>query len=63
MVRVDDADAHHARARERGAVILEPPGDRPFGERQYRGDPTGRRWTFSETIADVAPEAWGGIVP
>jgi len=24
-------------------------------------DPAGHQWTFSETLADVAPEAWGGI--
>lgn len=24
-------------------------------------DPAGHHWTFSETLADVAPEEWGGI--
>jgi hypothetical protein len=24
-------------------------------------DPWGHRWTFSETLDDVAPEDWGGI--
>jgi uncharacterized glyoxalase superfamily protein PhnB len=63
MVRVEDADAHHARALKQGARILDPPTDRPYGERQYSAeDPAGRRWTFSETIADVAPESWGGTV-
>jgi uncharacterized glyoxalase superfamily protein PhnB len=61
MVRVDDADAHHAHARERGATILRPPADFPYGERQYTAeDLAGHRWTFSQTIADVAPEDWGG---
>ena len=61
MVRVDDVDAHHARASERGARILGPPTDYPYGERQYTAqDPGGHRWTFSQTIADVAPEDWGG---
>jgi uncharacterized glyoxalase superfamily protein PhnB len=61
MVRVDDIDAHHARAGERGARILGPPTDYPYGERQYTAeDPGGHRWTFSQTIADVAPEEWGG---
>lgn len=33
-----------------------------FAERQYAAaDPAGRHWTFSETLADVAPEEWGGI--
>jgi uncharacterized glyoxalase superfamily protein PhnB len=48
-----------------GAVIVadvrhdrRPP--RP-GERQYAArDPEGHEWTFSETLADVAPEEWGG---
>ena len=61
MVRVDDVDAHHRRASERGARVLGPPTDYPYGERQYTaGDPGGHRWTFSQTIADVAPEDWGG---
>jgi uncharacterized glyoxalase superfamily protein PhnB len=61
MVRVDDVDAHHERARERGARIVQAPADFPYGERQYTAeDLCGRRWTFSQTIADVAPEDWGG---
>jgi uncharacterized glyoxalase superfamily protein PhnB len=62
MVRVEEVRAHCERARERGARILMEPSDMPFGERQYTAeDPTGHRWTFSETIADVAPEEWGGV--
>jgi len=61
MVRVEDADRHHARAREHGARILRPPADHPYGERQYTAqDFAGHRWTFSQSIADVAPEDWGG---
>jgi uncharacterized glyoxalase superfamily protein PhnB len=61
MVRVDDVDRHHERARERGAPIVRAPADYPYGERQYTvEDPGGNRWTFSETVADVAPEDWGG---
>jgi uncharacterized glyoxalase superfamily protein PhnB len=61
MVRVDDVDAHHARAAARGATIADAPQDFPYGERQYSAeDPGGHRWTFSQTIADVAPEDWGG---
>ena len=61
MVRVDDVDAHHARARDNGAEILREAADYPYGERQYTAvDPGGHHWTFSETIADVAPEDWGG---
>lgn len=60
-VRVEDAQAHCERAREHGARILMEPTDFEYGERQYSAeDPAGHRWTFSETLADVAPEAWGG---
>lgn len=62
MVRVDDVDAHCERARARGALIVEEAKDFPYGERQYTAqDPAGHQWTFSQTIADVAPEEWGGI--
>jgi uncharacterized glyoxalase superfamily protein PhnB len=61
MVRVDDVERHHDHARQRGARILRPPADYPYGERQYTAaDPAGHRWTFSQSIADVAPEDWGG---
>ncbi len=60
MVRVADVAAHHQHASLKGAVISQPPTDFPYGERQYCArDPSGHRWTFSESIADVAPEAWG----
>lgn len=59
-VHVDDVDRHHEHAKQRGARILHPPTDYPFGERQYTAqDLGGHRWTFSQTIADVAPEDWG----
>ncbi len=61
MVRVEDANRHHEHAQQRGARILEPPTDYPYGERQYTAeDLAGHRWTFSQSIADVAPEEWGG---
>ncbi|MGF7237161.1 MAG: VOC family protein [Frankia sp.] len=61
MVRVEDARAHCARARANGARILMEPTDFEYGERQYSAeDPVGHQWTFSETLADVAPEQWGG---
>jgi uncharacterized glyoxalase superfamily protein PhnB len=61
LVRVEDADAHHERARSHGARIIRPPEDHSYGERQYTAaDLAGHRWTFSQTIADVAPEDWGG---
>jgi uncharacterized glyoxalase superfamily protein PhnB len=55
LVRVDDVDAHCARARE--------PQSYPYGERQYGViDPAGHRWTFSQSIADVDPADWGGTL-
>jgi uncharacterized glyoxalase superfamily protein PhnB len=61
LVRVPDAAAHHERARARGARILAEPQDFFYGERQYTAeDLGGHHWTFSESIADVAPEDWGG---
>jgi uncharacterized glyoxalase superfamily protein PhnB len=63
MVRIDDVRAHCARARTNGARILMEPTDFEYGERQYTAeDPAGHQWTFSETLADVAPDTWGGIL-
>ena len=60
-VRVADVRAHCGRARENGARILMEPTDFEYGERQYDAeDPAGHHLTFSETLADVAPEEWGG---
>jgi uncharacterized glyoxalase superfamily protein PhnB len=61
MVRVTDAASHHSQAKAQGARIVMEPTDFEYGERQYTAeDPAGHRWTFSETLADVAPESWGG---
>ena len=63
LVRVEDANAHCARARGHGARITMEPTDFEYGERQYAcEDLAGHHWTFSETLADVAPESWGGIL-
>ena len=61
MVRVDDVDALRDRAAQHGARIVTEPTDFAYGERQCSvRDPWGHRWTLSQTIADVAPEDWGG---
>ena len=61
VVRVEDARAHCEHARAGGARIHMEPTDFEYGERQYSAeDLAGHRWTFSETLADVAPEEWGG---
>ena len=63
MVRVHDVATHCEQARAHGARIVMEPTDFEYGERQYTAeDPAGHQWTFSETLADIAPEAWGGIL-
>jgi len=63
LVRVQELQSHHDRAKRGGAKILRAPQDYPFGERQYTAvDPEGHRWTFSQSIADVAPQDWGGTL-
>src|SRR5271156_1616995 len=48
MVRVEDVNAHCARARSHGAQILMEPTDFDYGERQYSvRDLAGHEWTFS----------------
>jgi uncharacterized glyoxalase superfamily protein PhnB len=61
MVRVEDVNAHCERARRAGAQILAEPTDYPYGERQYSAaDLGGHVWKFTQSIADVEPESWGG---
>lgn len=61
MVRVDDVDAHFKAALTAGAVVLAAPTTYPYGERQYSAkDLGGHSWTFTQTIADVDPQTWGG---
>jgi uncharacterized glyoxalase superfamily protein PhnB len=63
MVRVADARAHCEQALTAGATILMEPTDFEYGERQYTvADPAGHQWTFSETLNDVDPASWGGIL-
>jgi uncharacterized glyoxalase superfamily protein PhnB len=63
MVHVDDVDMIYEQARSMGAQIIHPPADYPFGERQCTvQDIGGHRWTFSQTIADIDPASWGGIL-
>ena len=63
MVRVEDVKAHFERVTGSGAHLLNPLTDYPYGERQYTvEDPGGHRWTFSQTIADIDPKTWGGLL-
>ena len=46
-VVVDDADAHHARAKEAGAEIVMELTDTDYGSRDYAArDPEGNVWNF-----------------
>ncbi|SON61380.1 hypothetical protein MSIMFI_02886 [Mycobacterium simulans] len=59
-VRVDDVNAQFERARAAGAIVLEPPVDREYGERECTvQDLAGHQWQFSETLRDVSPEEYG----
>src|SRR5262249_34414521 len=61
QVRIEDALSHYERSRQAGAKILTPLTDHMYGERQYNAeDFYGHRWDFTETIADIEPESWGG---
>lgn len=61
MVRVENIDEHCKRARMHGANISREPADYPYGERQYNAvDIGGHRWTFTQSITDSDPRAWGG---
>lgn len=61
MVRVADVDQHYAHVKQSGARVLTAPETYQYGERQYTViDPGGHRWTFTQSVADVDPEAWGG---
>lgn len=63
MVHVANVDEHHAQATANGARVLRPPADYPYGERQYSlEDIGGHRWTFSQSITDVDPASYGGIL-
>jgi len=51
----DGIDAHCARARAAGAVILQEPAEQFYGDRTYRArDPEGYVWTFGQTVRQVA---------
>jgi uncharacterized glyoxalase superfamily protein PhnB len=51
----DAVDAHCAKARAAGAVILQEPTDQFYGDRTYRArDPEGHVWTFGQTVRRVS---------
>ncbi|MGO9823460.1 MAG: VOC family protein [Solirubrobacteraceae bacterium] len=63
LMRVEDASAYCEHARAHGAKILDEPTDHMYDERQYNAeDPWGHQWSFSQTLADVDPADWSGIL-
>lgn len=51
VIAVADADAHHARSVQAGAVIVEEPVDQPYGVREYGArDPEGQLWFFQSPL-------------
>jgi uncharacterized glyoxalase superfamily protein PhnB len=60
-VRVPDVDAAFARARDRGARVVEDLTTWEYGERSgVVEDIGGHRWELTQTVRDVEPEEWGG---
>lgn len=57
-VKLDsELDAHCARARAAGAVILQEPSDQFYGDRTYRArDLEGHHWVFGQTVRFVSRE-------
>lgn len=57
-VRIGESvDAHCARARAAGAMILREPEDQFYGDRTYSArDPEGHVWTFAQTVQQVSRE-------
>jgi uncharacterized glyoxalase superfamily protein PhnB len=61
MFKVDDLASVVETAVSRGATLVDPPHDYQYGERQATlNDPFGHQWVINQTLADVAPEEWGG---
>jgi len=61
MLKVADVAAVVEIALARDALLVEPPHDWEYGERQATiDDPFGHQWVLNQTLTDVAPEEWGG---
>ena len=61
MLKVADVAVVIETALARDALLVEPPHDWEYGERQATiDDPFGHQWVLNQTLTDVAPEQWGG---
>ena len=63
VVRVANVDCAWSLALTHGATALSPPTTMPDGERQATvRDPAGHAWMLTQTVRDVDPAQWGGIL-
>jgi uncharacterized glyoxalase superfamily protein PhnB len=63
LVRLENIDEHYRKVVSKGVHIVRPIKSYEFGERQYTAqDFEGHIWTFSQTLEDVNPASWGGVL-
>lgn len=63
MVRINNAKTHCDNARSHGAKITMAVTEFDYGERVYEvEDFAGHHWIFTETMRDVNPKEWGGLL-
>jgi len=63
LVRIENIDDHYRKAVSKGVKIIRPIKSHPYGERQYTAqDFEGHAWTFSQTLDDIDPASWGGVL-
>jgi len=61
MLKVPDVTALVATITADGGTVVDAPHDWEYGERQATvDDPFGHQWVLTQTLADVAPDEWGG---
>ena len=61
MLKVADVAGVVETAVAHDALLVEPPHDWEYGERQATiDDPFGHQWVLNQTLTDVGPEQWGG---
>lgn len=63
-IQVPNVDLIYERAKAFGAEIVSEPQEFMYGERQFVArDLGGHLWNFSQSLHDVDPVSWGGIMP
>src|SRR6478752_3594999 len=62
-VRIGEDHRAQMRACDQGARVLEQPTTFEYGERScVVEDPAGHRWELTQTVRDVHPDEWGGVL-